>query len=175
MAVPTWISGQVLTADDVNNWFIPMIAVKDADESVTSSTTVQNDDELVITNLPINTTFLFQCFLLYQGGTGGSSDLKITWAVPTGTFLRYAGAYEGGSGSANVGSAFAASDVLSLRTQGSGVKCGATFSGTLSVGSTTGSVQLEWAQVTSSGTSTTVNKQSVIMLQRIWDAALVSS
>lgn len=176
MAVPTWVSGQVLTADDVNNWFIPLAAPKTVDESVTSSTTLQNDDQLVISNIDINTTYLFQCFLLYQGGTGGSSDLQITWAVPTGTFLRYAGAFTGaGAGTSNVGSAFAASDVLNLRTQGSGVKCGATYQGTLSVGSTAGSLQLRWAQVTSSGTSTTVNKQSIIILTRMWDAAIVSS
>src|SRR5690348_15724965 len=66
----------------------PLAVIKGADESVTSSTTLQNDDALLVT-LTANATYVFSLFLNYQGGTQGSSDIKVAWTFPTGTTMRY--------------------------------------------------------------------------------------
>src|SRR5262245_15271614 len=79
MAAPTWVSGQVLTASDVNTWFVPIAAVKTANESVTSSTTLQNDDELFV-SVAANSTYLVQCYIKCDGAATG--DIKLNWTAP---------------------------------------------------------------------------------------------
>lgn len=44
MAVPTWISGQVLTASDVNTWFVPIPAYKTAGTTRTTLTPALDPD-----------------------------------------------------------------------------------------------------------------------------------
>ena len=84
MPIPTWSPGQVLVASDVNSWFVPLAVVKGGDQSVTSSTVVVNDTALVVA-VASSATYQFSCFISYEGGTQGSSDLKWTWTTPAGT------------------------------------------------------------------------------------------
>jgi len=145
----------------------PISIIKQADESVTSSTVMQNDNELVL-NLPtINAQYLFALFLDYEGGTQGSSDIKWQFTVPSGAALRYTGAWIGTGGGAVTGTLNSAGTVQNAGSSGAGNTHGILAVGTLQVATTTGTIQLQWAQNTSSGTATIVHAQSFIAMWRI--------
>jgi hypothetical protein len=165
MPLPTWSAGQVLTASDVNNYFVPLPVIKTSDQSVTSSTTLINDNALVVTPA-VSTSYLFICYLDYEGANA-AGFLKWQWGVPTGANLRYHAIFVGTGGSPAVNLTYQASDVVAAYTLGAGQLCGATMIGTLVMGSTSGNLQLKWAQNASNGVATTVHAQSALYLQRI--------
>lgn len=165
MAPPTWVTGQVLSASDVNNWFVPLVAVKTANQSVTSSTTLVNDSELVLTP-PVSATYFLNLYLEFDGANA-AGFLKFGWGVPTGALLRYQGVFQGTGGSAAVQNTYTATDTPAANTQGAGNPSGLSMHGTLIMGSTSGVVQFKWAQQASNATATTVYAQSCFMLQRV--------
>ena len=150
----------------------PLAVIKGADESITSSTTLQFDDALF---LPIqaNAQYIFDCYLLYEGGTAGSSDMRWTWSVPTGSTLRYQPIYANATSTLNasLGTSVAGSTLMSgtsgAGTNGAGNLRGLSMNGTLIVGSTPGNLSLEWAQNTSSATPTIVHAQSYVTLWQV--------
>jgi hypothetical protein len=81
MAVPVWVPGQVLAASDVNTWFVPLAAVKTVDQSVTSSTTLVNDNVLAVP-VAASSTYEFRLFCWFQAAAGG--DFKFQFAGPAG-------------------------------------------------------------------------------------------
>jgi len=157
----------VLSASDVNKWFVPRAVVKPSDQSKTSNTTFGNDNDLV---LPVdaNATYMMQMYLGYSGGTLGSSDLKIQWTVPASATLRYGIVRIQTGSSLNPGnmSRFAAADTVLLGTV-VGTPQAAWAFGTLKVAGTAGNLQLQWAQNTSSATATIIEAQSALMLQQL--------
>lgn len=144
----------------------PLCVIKPTDESVTSSIVLQDDNALV---LPVvaDGTYILVCFLDYEGGTGGSSDIKVQWSVPSGSAMRHQPVGAGTGGGAITGFAYAGSTVTSYGTQGAGNLCGLTMIGSVVVGSTAGNVQLLWAQNTSDSTPTIVHAQSFLAMWRI--------
>jgi hypothetical protein len=159
------VAGSRITAAAVQS-VAPLSAVKGADQSVTSSTTLVNDSALV---LPVvaNATYLFACYLDYSGGTGGSSDLKFQWTVPSGTALRFSLIGTDASGTTLTGVTDSDSTVYTLGTAGAATLQAAVMTGSLVMSVTGGSLQLQWAQNTSSGTATKVHAQSSATLWRI--------
>ena len=164
MAIPTFASGDVLTAADCNNYFVPLAAIKTSDESVSSSTTLQNDDELVLTPA-VSVSYYFQCFIYFQGGTAG--DIKWQWGVPTSAFIRYQAVFTGTGGGFGANSVYTASDIPAAQCDGAGVDNGLNMMGTLVMGANSGNLQFKWAQNSSTGTATIVKAQSAVMLTRI--------
>ena len=159
-------AGDEITADIISA-IAPLCVIKSADESVTSSTTLQNDNQLLLPLLVANTTYKFECYLDYEGGTAGSSDLKWTWSVPSGATLRYQASFVNISGNQQVATTLKDTDTGIAETATAGVLKAVLMVGTLLVGSTTGTLQLQWAQNTSSGTATIVHAQSELTLWRI--------
>src|SRR5258708_271581 len=84
---PAWLAGQRITAGQLNAG-LPVTIVKPSDQSLTSNVTLQNDNALTLP-VVVNSTWDFECYLLYEGGTQGSSDLKYQWSAPAGSTLRY--------------------------------------------------------------------------------------
>ena len=133
----------------------PLAAYKGALESVTSSSTLQNDDALFLTLLA-NATYDLDMFVAYNGGTQGSSDLKGAFAIPSGATLVYGfnsngltstphvGFYGSGTGAFTAGTGATTATNWTLR-----------LSGTI-VTSAAGVLQFQWAQATSSATATSV-------------------
>lgn len=144
----------------------PLAVIKGAGENVTSSTTLQNDDALLL-SVVANATYLFFCWLDYEGGTQGSSDIKWTWSVPSGAAIRYGGFYIGTTGTLHGSSVITEATTVSAGTNGAGNLTSAFMPGSLQTSSTAGTVQLQWAQNTSSGTATTVHGLSFLALWRI--------
>ena len=143
--------------------------IKTADETVTSSTVLQNDNQLLLP-YKANANYFFRLFVVYEGANTGAGGLKWSWSgLTTGTALRYQALYAGPSGAiaglinanVNVGT-----DTLHAATNGSGGLMGVTAWGTLSTGSTPGTLQYQWAQDLSNATGTTVHAQSGMELIR---------
>lgn len=166
MPVPTWAVGQDLLAADVNSWFVPLAAVKSANESVTSSTLLQNDNELL---LPVaaSATYEWELFADYDGGTQGAADLQWGWAVPAGASMDYTAAYLGTAGTAQVGQQFTAASTPAAGTNGAGSHRAVRLSGIIAVSTTAGNMQWKWAQNTSNATATTVYPNSYLTAVRV--------
>jgi hypothetical protein len=158
-------AGSRITAAGINA-AIALSVIKGSDESVTSSTALQNDNELF---LPVvaSATYLLACYLDYEGGTQGNGDLKWTWAVPSGATMRYLAVYTDTSGNPRTGTTNLDSDVVEAGSATAGVLKGVRMDGTLVVGATAGNLQLKWAENTSDSTPTIVHAQSSLALWRV--------
>jgi len=167
LALPVFVDGNVLTAAQVNSWLEPVAAVKTSDESVTSSTALQNDNELVVA-VAANATYHLTAYLDYEGGTLGASDLKFGWTFPAGLTMSYvASRISNITGNpAGGGGVVIQTGVPISGSSGAGNSQSVSMDGTVVVSSTAGSLQLQWAQNTSSGTATIVHAKSYISLQR---------
>ncbi|WP_274029442.1 hypothetical protein [Streptomyces sp. MMBL 11-1] len=128
---------------------------KTADESVTSSTVLQNDNHLV---LPVVANASYSLFLLciFSGDTAG--DIKFDWAVPAGTVLRWAD---------QTGTSGLASDTDFYSAPGGSTQVAFQIWATVVTSSTAGSIQFRWAQNASSATATIVRTNSTLRLDRV--------
>src|SRR5262245_26161469 len=105
--------------------------------------------------------------LSYKGGTAGASDLKWAFTAPSGAVLRYGVSYNSTGLTGQVAIYHVGTDVVAAGTNGTGNVLAVTMQGSLTTSSTTGNLQLQWAQNTSSATATTVGTGSVLVLTRI--------
>lgn len=141
-------------------------ASKTGDETVTTSTTLQNDDELTVA---VSASTVYEVALrLYVHGNA-TADIKVALTFPSGTVQGWGGlsivaGSAGVSTSADVEAhaftTLVASPTSSLTfgvpdTNGTLIICWAT----VSIGATAGSITLQWAQNSSSST-TTINAGS---------------
>lgn len=145
---------------------------KSADESVTSSTTLQNDDHLMLASIPVG-TWEITGEIFHTGTSASAADIKLAFAFPTGT-ISWSGislleAWGSGVGAADV-AALGVVNVASSPT--AAFAFGAVSSQTIPihikghlVNSATGTLQLQWAQNTSNATATTVKQGSWIALR----------
>lgn len=139
---------------------------KTATESVTSSTTLQNDDELLFA-IAANENWAVLAVLMTDGATGG--DIKAGFAVPAGA--------TGWTGVMGVGTAQTAFENAQTNNQadpafGTGFPAGTLGANNQTVvlllgfvdnDSTAGNVQVQWAQVASDGTATRVFADSYLL------------
>ena len=167
MPPPTFGAGGVVASDDANQWFVPLVALKGADQSVTSSTTLVNDSALVITPR-INCTYWMEMYVDYEGGTNGASDLKGQFTVPSGAAINFSEMHNSASGATTVAMGQRASAATFVAgTNGAGNLLPLECKGTFSMAGTPGNLQFQWGQNGSSGTPTIVHAGSVLMLRRI--------
>lgn len=135
--------------------------LKTADEDVTSSTTLQDDDELVLA-LTANTTYKLEGKLLHKSGST-TPDIKVAFTFPAGCTVEIFGIGAPAGGTANRTSRYTISGTS--RNWASSTGTGAVFlSGTIVVGGTAGSLQLQWAQNTSDANFTRVEDGSYLEL-----------
>lgn len=166
MPIPTWSPGQVLTSSDVNNYFVPLAVVKASDESVTSSTALQDDNDFQFA-VTANAKYTFDAFVSYTGGTADSSDLKCTFSFPSGLTMKYGILYFITPGGALTLS------ITRIQTDTNTVQTSAVnekyflLRGIVLVSSTAGTLTFRWAQNTSNGTATTIKANSWFSLQRV--------
>ncbi|MGW3499371.1 hypothetical protein ACWDMY_01315 [Streptomyces globisporus] len=128
---------------------------KTADESVTSSTTLQNDNHLV---LPVvaNATYSLFLMCIFSGGTVG--DIKFDWTVPTGTVLRW---------SDQTGTSGLHSNVDVYSAPGGTTQVAFQVWATVVTSGTAGNIQFRWAQNASDATATIVRANSHLCLDRV--------
>jgi hypothetical protein len=166
---------QVLTAASMNR-FLSLAVFKSVTQSVTSSTTLVNDTELTL-SLPAGGTYLVKVCLIVGGAQAG--DFKCAYTT-TGT-LTLSGARTCTGPSQNTTDAsgtaaaavtvgvnqqrggFTLATVLSYGTDG-GLNCLVEESFILTT-TTASTVTLQWAQLASSATATTVAAGSYMIAQ----------
>lgn len=137
-------AGQILTADDLNAALPLAPAVKSADETVTGSTTLQNDDHLFLT-VAANSVYTLE--LEGAQDSSGAGDLKAVFSVPAGT----TGTLCGSDG----GITFAGTSLTgTLVFGGVGAAEYLRVFGRVVTAGTAGTLRLTWAQNAASGSST---------------------
>lgn len=134
-----------------------LFAIKATDETVTSSTTLQDDDDLSV-SLEANTAYSFEMFLDID--TTATADFKFKVVVPSGTNARgvpqtAVNAYSISDLTVDISPNFASTEVR-----------GYTITGSVVTSGTSGTLQLQWAQNTSDATGTTLKEGSWIRLQK---------
>lgn len=156
-------AGEFVDAADYNS-LRTFYALKSADESVTSSTALQNDDDLNA-DLTVG-IWLLEAHLFHTGAQAG--DIQTAWTT-TGTITCLSRGLIGPSGSATdiTGAAANIRIQLASLTLTTGVRLGTDGTNNgysverliLDV-DVAGTLQLQWAQFASSGTATTLKAGS---------------
>ena len=150
---------------------MPHIVHKTADESVSASTTLQNDDHLTFT-IDANTTWLVDAWLFVDGATAG--DIKVHVAGPTSCLGKF---WVGGPATnATSGTNRSSNGTVSTINSNTGLDVGTLGSGTNSLvqvhasvrnQGNAGSVTIQWAQRASNATATRVRQDSFLIAHRI--------
>lgn len=149
----------------------PLGAFKTANETVTSSTTLQNDDELFV-SVSASTYYKFTALLLWT--SGGTPDFKFALSMPASATAR--GAIANWSNAGAAGSLLVNSFTLTDTTAVSISGAGTTFSsqgqhtlvhGYILTSVTAGTVYIQWAQNTSDASNTVVYAGSWLQLQQL--------
>jgi hypothetical protein len=152
--------------------WIPSFVRKSADEVVTNSTTLQNDDHLVWT-LAASERWFFQGWL-FVNADNATMDIKLGWSFPSGATMKWGGLV---AGSTTLGGFGAWADTVSgqaIMTIGQTLAIG-TRAGTVGVAiagvvvcaATPGALNLQWAQNTADAGNLTVQTDSLLQLTRI--------
>lgn len=138
---------------------------KTVDEPLTSSTTLQNDNELV---LPVgaNQTWEFE-FVLKVYPVTNVPGLKVAFSVPAGASGFYVPIRQAEApGSVPTWYAYGLTQEAVILHQSSGAS-GIVLKGLIINGATPGNLQLQWAQNVSSGDSVTVHVLSFLKAMRM--------
>lgn len=159
-------AGDIIRASDTTDLF----KRKTATESVTSSTTLQNDDDLVLA-VEANSTYLLDMMLFYDGATAG--DFKMSFTGPTGYSVDY---HHTGAATALAGTSgdidyrlIVETDTLGVGANGAGTTLVIHVMGIVVIDATAGSLQLQWAQFASSATATRLFANSYMYLRKVED------
>jgi hypothetical protein len=161
----TKLAGQDILASDIK---VVKTRQKAVDESVTSSTTMQNDNDFVIA-LEAGKTYDITLWIHAIGNT--TNDIKVAWTT-TGTitsnsrsvFGPSAGTTDVGNGN-YFGSSWPLTTVITFGLDAANI---AVIKEELSVTCTVaGNLTLQWAQSSSSGTATTVGTTSRIRVMEM--------
>src|SRR5215472_12558663 len=150
----------------MNAWTVPLAAYRTSTQSVTSSTTLVNDTQLSVA-VAANAVYRVELGMTYTADTAG--DIKLGWTTPAGATIATA---------VTVGlslTAAAATDDVTVGASstpvfggiGAGANAALQYIFILTTSSTAGTLQLQWAQNSSSATATTVNAGSYLIAQRI--------
>ena len=166
MPAPVFATGDVPTAAQVNSWFVNvLVAYKTADESVTSSTTFQDDDHLTVA-VEANCVYVLEMVLSYDALAAG--DLKTQFVMPAGATV--VGAALGLTTTAAATTDDYTTSWVGLANVG-GVGAGSTQAvyarGLFTTSGTAGTLKLQWAQTVSSATATRIFTGSYMLLRRV--------
>src|SRR6266540_2063498 len=135
------VAGEFVRASDVTDLFVR----KTATESVTSSATLQDDDQLTLA-VVANTVYTVGGLLLYDGATAG--DLKYMFVVPAGATFKWsnmipATSITGSGGNTTNFAGFDDTQTLSVGAAGAGITLAIAIHGLLVIAGTAGTFKLQ--------------------------------
>lgn len=170
MGYPNLVAGQIATADALNNPgpVTQTYVIKPADESVTSSSTLQDDDHLLL-SVAANAIYRVETIIKYVS-TSTTPGFQMAWSGPTGASLLWVPCGLGfGDTSSNDKIDMAARDITAASSLATPSSAGnvALPTGILTVGGTAGTLKFRWAQVSGNATATTVKAGSLLQLTRL--------
>jgi len=148
------VDGRDVAADGTKLDTIKFI-VKVADETINSSTTFQDDDELLLA-VAANKEYSGYCQFFMDGNA--TADLKATFSGPAGSTGRLSYFIAGSNNSVAFGTS------LILQTLTPGQSRMGFFNFILSTGGTAGNITFQWAQQVSDAGDTKVLKGSTLVL-----------
>lgn len=165
MAIPTYVPGQVLTANDCSLWFTPRAVTTTGDMTLTSQPALQNDTTLV---LPVDASASYDVdfYAVFDGPTANG----VNWAFtgPSGAVLSL---WIGPQATTVAGNTFneigLSATFTPILTNGAGTNLTNVARGTLVTGANAGNLQFQWCQNSSSGTATRRRARSRLILRRI--------
>lgn len=143
---------------------------KTATESVTSSTALQNDDQLFF-SVAANARYTLEGFIIYDGATSG--DLKLAFTYPAGATFEWSNygntGPAAGTSLTDMNTVIQTNDARSVNATPTPSPPGLSLAprGYLITSSTAGTLQLQWAQDTSSATATRVRAGSWLRLMKV--------
>lgn len=149
------------------------VIIKDTNESVNNSTTLQNDNALVA-SLEANGIFEVECLLLVNGPT--SADMKTAWTTTGGAAI-LSGRFCIGASASNTGNNQAV-NYMSLPGQtalsdqsaycaGDATNKTIIYEKFIMQTTTAGTLQLQWAQIGAVATNTTVYAGSYMKITKL--------
>ncbi len=144
----------------------PVYARKTADETLSNSTVLQDDDELFV-SVDASTTYEWELTLIYEAGT--TADYKWALTFPTGSTCSWAN-NEPDTGLAYLPlgfSSYTSGAATGLGGAGIGSGRGMIVSGNLVVGVTAGTFKYQWAQNTATVENTKTSAGSLLVLRRL--------
>ncbi len=171
--LPTQSAGQTASAAGWANLvkadiesMMHLHARKSSDESVASSTTLQDDNDLALT-VAASEVWEFRLHIIYTAAA--AADIKFAWTFPTGGVMAASGV---GLSSTDVFSHYPyyfTTSPTSALTYGGADATIRDFSveGTFTNSTTPGTLQLQWAQQASSGTASVVKANSTLWVCKL--------
>lgn len=168
MAAPVFVTGDVPSASQVNDWFVNVnFARKTADQGVASSTALVDDTELF---LPVaaGATYELSALIIYDGAA--ASDLKMGWSGPSGAVLWFGASTLGPAATLYTDDQEFAGELTSTPAFGCiavGTNAPLQIKGVLVVAGTAGTLRFRFAQNATSGTPTRVRAYSYMSLRRV--------
>lgn len=176
--MPTWTNPRTWTDGELENGTVlnqhirdnflavpHIIAVKTADESVTSSIVLQNDDHLVLALGATETWHVMFKLLAFGNGTG---NLRLQVTVPGSSV------YSLGVNSPNSAGTLVAQRLYNTGGASADINVFAATQGTTHIlegwiwtTGTAGNLQLQWAQAISDATATTLKKGSLLLGMKV--------
>lgn len=172
----TAVTSTTIPVSDHNELLADLQAIngfvrKTADESVTSSATLQNDNELSIP-IPAAGTYEIEVSLLVTSAANAAGDIRVGATFPAGTMVMAVDGLDNSlaSGTAGTGTRFAATITSGVDP---GVALGASTAMTyahvkfLFVATASGTFQFQWAQGASNANATTVKTNSYLTMKQV--------
>jgi hypothetical protein len=166
MAWPEILSGQRITGTLLTN-LMPVTAIKTASTSRTSTTTITADPELQL-SVEAGAEYVGEFYFRISGNSAG--DMDVQWTTPagaTGSWNGYrllAASADGGTGT-TVRAALNAEISLSTPSPTTAQAVTGTFR--ITMGGTSGTLSIDWAQGTSNATATVMESDSYIKMRRV--------
>lgn len=148
-----------ISAQDLRDMLVsvyPTVRVKDADETVNNSNTLQDDDDLTF---PIGANEMWAVDVVLRYSTGDTPRAKYAFSVPSGA----TGTHAGISQSTDMDTKSSPTIAVALRAGG----VLAIIKAIIINGSTAGDVTLQWAQAVADESDTKVLKGSYLIGRRL--------
>lgn len=166
MPPPTFSDGDQLSAADVNDWMVPITAVKTSTTSRSSTTTPTDDPDLSV-DITDSGLWMFIGFLEYNGPVG--THFKWTWNMGSTNGVINIGVTYHNTSNSLVHEFHIATDTHSAYTAGTADsdREAINITGFIAAGSASGTVTLQWSQNNSNGTATKLYNGSYLALFRL--------
>lgn len=173
----TWVAAETVTAaimnthirDNLNalNGFVR----KTADESVTSSVTLQNDDHLLY-SIGATGTYVFELVLFGVSAANAAGDLIVGFSFPAGT-LHFSGhglddtLASGNTGTPRMTGILTATSGATTATFGLSTTTTSIVLRGILIATATGTLQFMWAQFASSASASTLKAGSYMTVKQV--------
>ena len=151
---------------------LPVFIRKPSNESVTSSITLQDDNDFAFA-VAANSVYTLESFIIYNGvidGGTGAGALKMQFTGPAGaamTWANYGANTSGGVTNYNVVAESLTAGAPRAVPTNAGTSMTCQPKGTLVTAGTSGTLQFRWAQGSSNATATVVQANSWMKLTKI--------